>query len=197
MKYIANILTNKSFSDKELYNVVKTKDELIEGIPTLIVGREYIKTFCPNVDLMNWEIKWHSLYWTYGNREKRNRYEKNIVEFRKIAMEEFIKSVKYEFINIMICSKEEKKQFLNTINELAEIPIYLKNDMVYIYDGNNKKVYGISLRGIKYIGKDPKNFLSMLHKCKRAKFIELGDELSWETKNSLRNNQYIIPYLYS
>ena len=72
-----------------------------------------------------------------------------------------------------------------------------QNDMVYIYDGNNKKVYGISLRGIKYIGKDPKNFLSMLHKCKRAKFIEIGDELSWETKNSLRNNQYIIPYLYS
>lgn len=197
MKYIANILTDKPFKDSELYNIAKTKDELIEGIPTLIVGREFIKSFYPNLDITEWVIERNVTYWTYGNREKRNKFEKKIVEFRKIAMDEFIKSVEYEFVNMMICSKEEKKQFLKTINELREIPIYLKNDMVYIYDENNKKVYGVSLRGIKYIGKDPKAFLSMLHKCKKARFIEIGEELSWETRNYLRNCQYIIPYLYS
>ena len=66
-----------------------------------------------------------------------------IIEINRIYKVILIEScliVSLEFINIMICSKEEKKQFLNTINELAEIPIYLKNDMVYIYDGNNKDI---------------------------------------------------------
>lgn len=197
MKYIGNVLTDKPFTDKELYNVVDSRDKLINGIPTLIVGWEFTKTFYPNLNVLNETIKRKEVYWTYGKREKRNKYEINVANFRKIAMDKFIHSVGYEFVNMMLCSKEEKKQFLNTINKLDEIPIYLKYDMVYIYDKNNNKVYGISLRGIKYIGKDPKVFLSMFHKSKKARFIEIGDELSWETKNYLKNYQYIIPYLYS
>lgn len=197
MKYIGNVLTNKPFSDNELYNVVDNQDKLIEGIPTLIVGWEFTKSFYPNADMFEPEIKYNEVYWTYGKRERRSKYETNIVKFRKKSMELFVKSVGYEFVNMMLCSKEEKKQFLTTINKLDEIPIYLKYDMVYIYDKNNNKVYGISLRGIKYIGKDPKAFLSMFHKSKKARFIEIGDELSWETKNYLKNYQYIIPYLYS
>ena len=37
MKFIANILTDKTFTNAELYNVVSDKNNLIDCIPTLVI----------------------------------------------------------------------------------------------------------------------------------------------------------------
>ena len=49
MKFIANILTDKPFKDNDLYNVVSDKNNLIGGIPTLVVGWEYTKKLYPMI----------------------------------------------------------------------------------------------------------------------------------------------------
>ena len=73
MKFIANILTDKPFTNAELYNVVSDKNNLIDGIPTLVIGWEYTKKMFNNANILDWEID-RNTYWTYGKREKRNKY---------------------------------------------------------------------------------------------------------------------------
>lgn len=195
MTYIANILTDKNFSDKELYNVVKRKEDLIDGIPTLIVGWEFTKSLYPNADMFEWEIE-DNVYWTYGFRERRNKYEVQVEKFRKIALKHFVQSINYKFFNVLSCTDEEKHEFFMFIKSNPKCSVYIKNNMVYIYDYTNT-VIGVYLYDIDYIGKNRKQFLAMLYKNPNAKFINEDNGLSIEMKNALRNYKYIMPYLYA
>ena len=73
MRKIANILTKNLFNDKIFYNVVDSKDKLINGIPVLCVGVELTKKNYPNFNILNMDVG-DGIYWTYGPREKRNVY---------------------------------------------------------------------------------------------------------------------------
>ena len=55
MKYIANILTNGIFED-ELYNVTSKKGDLIDGIPTLVIGWEFYKKRYSNANILESKI---------------------------------------------------------------------------------------------------------------------------------------------
>jgi hypothetical protein len=192
MKFIANILTDKPFVNTELYNVVNDKDKLIDGIPTLVIGWEYTKKMYENANILNWEID-RNTYWTYGKREKRNRYEENLEKFRELALYRFIKSVKYSYFNILIASNEEK-QYVWSLIDTDGTYVYLNNDMVYAFDEQENKVIGFSLRDIDYLKKDRKKVLSKIYS--NTNLIEVKDNLSWETKNALRNCSYVIPFLW-
>jgi hypothetical protein len=192
MKFIANILTDKPFVNTELYNVVNDKDKLIDGIPTLVIGWEYTKKMYENANILNWEID-RNTYWTYGKREKRNRYEENLEKFRELALYRFIKSVKYSYFNILIASNEEKEYVWSLIDTDGTY-VYLNNDMVYAFDEQENKVIGFSLRDIDYLKKDRKKVLSKIYS--NTNLIEVKDNLSWETKNALRNCSYVIPFLW-
>jgi hypothetical protein len=192
MKFIANILTDKPFVNTELYNVVNDKDKLIDGIPTLVIGWEYTKKIYENANILNWEID-RNTYWTYGKREKRNRYEENLEKFRELALYRFIKSVKYSYFNILIASNEEKEYVWSLIDTDGTY-VYLNNDMVYAFDEQENKVIGFSLRDIDYLKKDRKKVLSKIYS--NTNLIEVKDNLSWETKNALRNCSYVIPFLW-
>lgn len=192
MKFIANILTDKPFVNTELYNVVNNKDNLIDGIPTLVIGWEYTKKMYENANILEWEID-RNTYWTYGKREKRNRYEENLEKFRELALYRFIKSVKYSYFNILISSNEEKEYVWSLIDTNGTY-VYLNNDMVYAFDEQENKVIGFSLRDIDYLKKDRKKVLSKIYS--NTNLIEVKDNLSWETKNALRNYSYVIPFLW-
>lgn len=196
MKYIANILTDKTFIDNELYNVVNSKDKLIGGIPTLIIGWEYTKKLYKDASILDWSID-RDTYWTYGKREKRNRYDENIVNFRKLAMSRFIKSVKYKFFSLITISDEEKEYIIKLISKVDGTNIYLNNDMVYVLDIENKLVIGFSLKDIDYIGKDRKKILSKIYRNKNNVLIDIKDDLSYDAKMALNGYSYVIPYLYS
>lgn len=194
MKYIANILTDKSFADNELYNVVDSKDKLIGGIPTLVIGWGYTKKMYPEANILNWNIK-DDIFWTYGKREKRNKYEDNLIEFRKLSFMKFIKSVKYYFYSALTFSDTDKDYILSLFNKVCGSFIYIKNDMIYILDTN--KVIGISLRDLDYIGIDKKEYFSKIYSNKKNIIIDIKDDLTYDTKNFLSNYSYVIPYLYA
>ena len=99
MKKIANILTDGIFDNDGLYNVVKTKDELIEGIPTLVIGWEKTKSLFPTACIIERKIN-DDTYWTWGSRERRQVMEKDIAVFRRLALKRFTKSIKYVFLSL-------------------------------------------------------------------------------------------------
>lgn len=196
MKFIANILTDKNISFNELYNVVKTKDNIINGIPTLVIGWEYTKNMYPNANILDWEVE-KNVYWTYGSRERRNKYEENIEKFKDLVLKHFVKSIKYEYYNILTISEETKKYIFNLMEDSAGTNIYAFSDMLYILDRSAQKVIGLSLRDIDYVGKDRKKIFAKIYGNVNNNLITLdGDVLSWEIRNALRNYNYAIPYLF-
>lgn len=196
MKYIANILTDKKFTDSELYNVVSSKDKLIGDIPTLIIGWGYTKKMYPEANILNWKIN-DNIFWTYGKREKRNKYEENVEKFKKASINKFIKSVKYQYYNLLTISEEEKKYIISLLCRDCKTHIYINCDMVYIFDDENNIVIGFSLRDIDYINSSRKKMFNIILRNKNNNIIDIKDTLSYDMKISLNDCKYVIPYLYS
>lgn len=193
MKYIANILTDKKFDNNILYNIVSSKDDLIENIPTLVIGWEFTKKNFPEVNILEWEIN-DNLFWTYGNREKRDRYEEKIVKFKDIAISKFIKSISYHFISVFR-DKIEEPLLLYILKNKFNLNIYINNDMVYITNKISNIVYGFSLKEYEYIGYNKKEILNKIFKSENN-IIDIKDSLSWELKSTFKNCNYIIPCLF-
>ena len=119
------------------------------------------------------------------------------MRFRQLSLTKFIKSVKYKFYGLLTTTDEEKEYILNLIGKDSGSFIYMNYDMVYIFDVENNIVIGFSLRDIDYMGKERKGIFSKIYSNKNNNIIDIKDSLTWDTKNALRNCNYVIPYLYA
>ena len=191
MKFIANILTEKNFSDGELYNVVSDKSLLIDGLPTLVVGWEFTKAQYPDANIIDWKIS-DDVYWTYGNRERRSVYEIRVKKFSEIAIDRLIKSVKY--IPASVITGDGLKEFSDAVNSDDSV-VYIHSDIVYVYLPETKCTYGMSIRDIDYLEKSSKNFIANIYKLKNGNVITSSSGLSLELRYTLRNCNYIVPYI--
>ena len=195
MKFIANILTKNLFNDNFLYNVVSDKDDLIEGLPTLCIGKEFTKKNYPNFRVIEFNVE-DNVYWTYGPREKRNIYEERLNDFMEIAIKSFIDNFRYVFINVLISDKDNDdcKKLMESIKPENNTTSFISGNMVYVYNAENNCVYGVSLRDIGYKGKEPKKLLSMIFKNTRV--INAKDDIPFEVRTAFIGNNYVIPCLY-
>ena len=67
--------------------------------------------------------------------------------------------------------------------------------MVYLNIEGEKRVVGFSMRDAEYFGYDKKQIFSLIYGNPAITVLKNGECLSFSTKNSLRNNQYLIPYI--
>lgn len=197
MKYLGNIITDSKIKDVEYYNVVKSKDKIIPDIPTLIVGYTKTKSIYDNkFSMLDWKIE-DNVYWTYGRRERGERYIEDIEKFKLLCFNTLIKTVDYRLFNVLTESTEKKKEFFKYIKDKKDKTVYIDNDMVYLYE-DNKHVTGFSLRDIDYNGGNRKKVLSILFSDNKNNVLNSKDVLfNNEFSYTLRTKPYIIPYLYS
>lgn len=47
------------------------------------------------------------------------------------------------------------------------------------------------------MGKERKGIFSKIYRNQNNNIIDIKDSLTWDTKNALRNCNYVIPYLYA
>ncbi len=199
MRKIANILTDKKFTeDSTFYNVVSSVDGLIPNLPTLIIGWNFAKSLYPDANIVNWKIN-DNTYFTFGSREKRSAYLKRIEKFKEIAVDNFIKSVKYEFFSVITKSNHEKAEFLNFIvNGSEKKDIYIANNgMMYIYIPSKNAVYGILLSDVEYIGKNEETFVAMIYRGSEVENVneKVSKNINLSILNDFKNCLYIVPCL--
>lgn len=192
MKYIANILTNGIFED-ELYNVTNKKGDLIDGIPTLVIGWEFCKKRYSNANILESKID-ELTYWTFGKREKRDKYDETISWFKDFAIKEFVKSVDYKFINVITLSGESKDSFYK-IFEGSKPTSYFSGEMCYVNRVGENCVYGFSLRDFNYIGVDTKKIASFIYS--NSFVANKNDNLSQNNKTYFNRCKYVMPYILS
>ena len=77
---IANIVTNNKINVSEDFNVVKSMDEIIHGLPTLIISFSYVNKHYPEFDVMEMHIQ-DNLYWTCTPSEGRDKFREDVFHF--------------------------------------------------------------------------------------------------------------------
>lgn len=192
MKQIGNIITkSKKLDLGQLFNVVRDGEPLVKDVPTLIVGNELTKKLHPEYNIIDWQIS-KDTFWTFGLRERRQQYEQNIEDFKKLSLS-FLKSkIKYIFINLFTMEKKEMCKFFKEMVK-GEGVFYLYNNMCYYCNGEDV-VLGISLTDLEYLGHDIKKFISFLYKTDKCK-VFMAKDVDLEIKTLLQDAVYAIPYL--
>lgn len=193
MTYIANILTKSKSGFCSLFNKTCSIHGLIDGIPTLIVGWEFTKEMYPDADILNWKIN-DNVYWTFGNRERRNVYEERLADFTSMAADRFSSSVRYEYINLLTADECEKKKILDMMDARDRTAYMIKNDIVYLYNGDGV-VIGFSLRDIRYKNRKTDNVLHRISVNDANEKIDT-DTIDNEILFRFKNRIYLMPVLY-
>lgn len=148
---IANILSNNDVKAPIEFNVVNTLDEIINGLPTLIVGYDYVNKAFPDFDITNNKLA-DNLYWTFKRTEKRDKYEEDLNWFIKKAYLSLVKDIIYISIDPI---QHRPKTLFKIVRKLYSIDnkvAYLDGNMIFIY--GDKIIFGVDLELFKFVGFD-------------------------------------------
>ena len=196
MNYLANIYTKSKLDIEPFFNVVDDENKLIDGIPTLIIGWDSVKSLYGDINILDKKVK-DNIYWTFGKRERRNVMEVDVQKFKKKAMSIVSNNVKYKFFNILTAKNDKKKSFYALLKDARYKTVFSFNDMLYIYIDGTDTVVSISLRDVDYIGGDVKKIFSTLYNNKFVKVANDNDLKDTNAKLFFKDNIYLIPYIFS
>lgn len=192
---IANIVSQTQINVNEDFNVVKTMDEIIHGLPTLIIGFDYVNKNYPDFDILSFKIE-KDLYWTFRKNEKRDKYEYDLSLFITKVYCDLVQDISYIFVDPIHYNKKTLYKIIKKIKTLKHIISYVDNDMIYIY--SDKLIFGVNLEILNYIGFKKDGIKS---KIKQISSVFLDDSrILIEYKNivdELEGQVKYIPYLYS
>lgn len=190
---IGNIVSSSKLDIPEEFNVVKSINDIIIGLPTLIIGWNYVDKNYPNYDITNIMIS-ENLYWTFKKTEKRDKFEEDLRFFIKKAYNNLILGMSYVFIDPIQYNSSKLIKIIKKIKNSNNIS-YCHNNMIYIYTDNI--IFGVDLNLMEYIGFNVNKLKNKLMKNSTI-FLDKNDIFSEYEKYVLELNNEIkyIPYLY-
>jgi hypothetical protein len=193
--HIANIVTNSNITVDKYFNISNSLDNIIQDLPTLIIGWDIVKTINPDVDFIDKKLS-DNIFWTFKKSERRDIYQEDLYNFITYCYKNLIKDIDYSFIDLITLTDSEIKESFNNIKKCKKSATYQYNDMIYVYCDNT--IYGIDLKLVKYLDYDVKK---TIEKIKTNSFVFLsGDQILIEYKDiieSLDNEVKYVPYLYT
>lgn len=195
MPIIANIVSNEKISVSDDFNVVKSMDEIIHGLPTLIVGFDFVNKNYPDFDIMNFKLS-DKFYWTFKRTEKRDKFYQDLNLFVYTVYKDLTKDIKYLFIDPIQYRRSTLVKIIKKIHSLKNIVTYVNGNMIYMYDEGI--IFGVDLKLLKYIGL---NIDKIKNKIMSASSCFLSDDkilIEYKKTVEILDNQLrYIPFLYS
>lgn len=194
MKF-ANIVTNTQINVSHDFNVVESMDEIIHGLPTLIVGFDIADKLYTNYDVGYKKIS-DNIYWTTKRTENRDKHNFELEWFKFFVYNELVKDISYIFVDPIQYNKKTILKILKKIYNSTNKISYHHKDMIYIYA--DKLIFGIDLKLLKYIGLNETKIKDKIIKLSSV-FLRDSD-IFIEYKNiieDLDNQVRFLPFLYS
>jgi hypothetical protein len=192
---IANIFSRSNVEAPQDFNVVTSFSDIIEGLPTLIVGYDYVNEHYPDFDITDICLG-NDFYWTFRKTEKRDKYEQDLKWFITKVYADLTNELSYVFVDPIQYRGKTLVKIVKKIYSLKNIISYVNNEMIYIY--GDKLIFGVDLRLLTYMGIDTQKIQS---KIKAVSTVFLGNsDIFIEYKNtisSLDNKARYLPFLYS
>lgn len=193
---IGNIVTDGVFENPELFNVVKDFSQIEPNKPTLIIGWHKANTIFSGLSILDNKIN-DNTWWTFGKRERNYQYQEDTLSFRKMTMDIIEKNVSYKFVNIFGMPIDRKRRMLEWLTAGSPKKAFVTKGMLYVNQIGEKNIIGLSLRDMDYEGGNSKKLLAMMHSSGLVSFIRKDDDtVPQDVLFTLRNNAYLVPYLF-
>jgi len=192
---IANIITDEKIKLDKKFNISQSLGDMIEDIPTLIIGIDNVKKLGKEFNYLDRKID-DKTYWTFNKKEKRALFEEDLFYFIEHAYNILIKDIKFNFVDVILLEGLEVVDIFKSIDKDKKTITFIKNNMVYVF--SNKTIYGFDLRQIVFIGK---NKITFLDKIKAMSSVFLSDEqilIEYKNELSMFNDEVkYVPLIYS
>jgi hypothetical protein len=192
---VANIVSNNKINVSEDFNVVKSMDEIIHGLPTLIIGFDYVNEYYPDFNILDREIS-KDLYWTFKKTERRDKHEEDLIWFMVNSYNVLLQDISYVFIDPIQYSNKTMLKILRKLNKIKNLVSVQNDEMIYIY--GEKIIFGVDLRLLEYMG-HKKDRIKTLIKSNCVEFLE-KNQILIEYKKYVEDLDIpvkYIPYLLS
>ena len=192
---VANIVSSNNINVSEEFNVVKSMDEIIHGLPTLIIGFDYVNKHYPDFNILDIKLG-PDLYWTVKKTERRDKHAEDLTWFINKVYNDLTKDIKYIFIDPLQYKSKSLWKIIRKLYSIKNLVTFVNGDMIYIYGDNF--IFGVDLKLMSYIG-FKKDKLKSKIKSKSPVFLE-ENEILIEYKNYIEELGFqikFLPYLYS
>lgn len=192
---IANIVSHQKVNVSQEFNVVESMDNIIHGLPTLILGFDYVNKHYPDFDVMDRKLG-ENLYWTVKRTEKRDKYEEDLSWFITKVLTDLISEISYVFVDPIQYNSRTIRKVIRKFHSMENKITYQNGQMLYIY--GEKIIFGVDLKLLKYIGLDYKKIKDKI--ISKSSVFLTNDKILIEYKKTveeLDNQVRYIPYLFS
>lgn len=162
--------------------------------PILIIGLEEAKKHASSFSILNKKID-ENVFWTFGKREKRNDYEKDIERFQEYVLNRALSNIKYYYFNVITNNFEKVKKLLKIIKNTDDKYFYCDKKMCYMY--YNNYVMGVSMDMLDYMGIKRVRVYNFIKKNQKNKVFFNDFNLSYKIKKIIDNKKYVTPYFLS
>ncbi len=192
---IGNIVSTTKIDVSVDFNVVQSLDEIIQGLPTLIVGWDFVKKNYPDYDIIDRKLG-DNLYWTFKKTEKRELHEEDIYNFKQTTYGYLIKDINYVFIDPIQHNRQLTKKILKKLKSFKNIIAYHHDNMIYLYAENI--VFGVDLTLLEFLGYSPSKITQMVSRNTHVSLIKENIFIEYRKRiENLDNQVKYIPFLYS
>ena len=196
VKKLANIVTkSKKNTFGNIFNVVNDYGDIIEGIPTLIIGIDEAKKHIENFTILN--KVYGDIWWTFGKTERRCEYEDDIIEFYNYTILNGMKKTKYVYIDLINFKLSSIKKVIKFLKGYTKKYIFLtKNShFMFIYSEVYNTVFGLSLELCEYLGIKKQKIYKLIRDGEYIHNTKFIDDNIRKVIGS--NTHYILPlYTY-
>lgn len=141
--------------------VVPSVGEVPDGGKKLIVGYGNVKKLYGEVDILNHKID-ETTEWTFSKTEKRDYFERDVMEFQKTLYEQIFEGSEYVFINLFSLKTTQLKHLVGVAKSESTNYYFINGDMMYMCQGTGKKVFGVSLSMARYGGIEPSKLVKLV-----------------------------------
>lgn len=168
MKKIANIISNVELTNHkklEWINYVQSTTDCDLSLPTLIVGwNRYKKEFphlYPNI-LEKKSLSPNPLWWEFSLDEKVVDHFNGVEKFVKLAPRAFCELSKYVSIDPIKDCIVDEWDLITRLPLTNSFMYQYKDEIIYVLDRNENKIYGIYLNAFKYFKYDIQQIIGRL-----------------------------------
>ena len=193
--FIGNIVTNTNIKSHDKFNVVDSLDNIIESLPTLIVGWDIVKQINPNADFSDRKLS-DNIKWTFTLSEKRNLHEEDLYYFIEECYNNLLTNLKYIYIDFILFDDDKIVNIFKNIKYFKKNIAFKNDNMIYIYSSNN--IFGIDLDIVEFVGRNSDKLINYLKSFITDFLVDNKILIEYKDYMDTLNNQVkYIPYLYS
>ena len=196
MKYIGNIVTKTKFTINSRFKLVESYDDIIQGLPTLIIGYDAIKVIHPEFNILHHKIN-EDLFWTFRKNEKRDKFNEVVLTFVDYCFNKLVSGVNFLYIDPIHYSESKLAKISKKLNSCTNAFGVMVNDrVIYIYSDNI--IYSFDIDVCEFTGIKREVLISKFSKLTNGFldfeeiFIEYGNDIA-----ALNDSIRYLPFLYS